>query len=120
MDQTGIKDGTTLGASGWLTTNYNENMESFVCPASEGKVSSASDVVKLQESRIADVKRKVKEAKAKHAKVKKQLNEVFADVCNTIGRAERRLNEVLKKDLKIQRQAYHSQCLVGNDFFSLN
>ena len=67
------------------------------------------------------MKRKVKEAKAKHAKAKKQLNEVFADVCNNICSAERRLNEVLEKDLKIQRLVYHSQCFVGNDFFfSLN
>ena len=94
MDQMGIKDGTTWGVSGWLRTDYYENMDSFVCPVCEGKVRSASDVVKLQESRIVDMKMKVNEAKAKHAKAKKELNEVFADVCNTMGSAERRLNEV--------------------------
>ena len=103
-----------LGVSG-LGTDYDENMDNFVCPVCEGKVSSASDVVKLQKSRIADMKRKVKEAKAKHAKAKKELNDVFADICNTMGSAERRLDEVLEKDLKIQRQAFHSQCFVGND-----
>ena len=95
---------------------YNDNnfLAKFVCPLCQGEVDGPADVLKLQSERVAAQKQAITAAKNEFNSKKKKLDSIYSDICKSRGPSEKRLNEILENDLKVKRQAYHSQCFVGN------
>lgn len=56
----------------------------------------------------------MKHAKSSYDKAKSSLDSIYEKVLATRGPVEMRLNEILEKDVGVVKQAYHSQCFVGN------
>ena len=108
------------GSLGWYhlgclgATEYTDGMEQFVCPVCEGKVESANEVVEMQKKKVEKQKREVRKAKEECREAQAELKKVFDEISKDMGTAEKKLNEVLKEKLKVERQAFHSQCFVGN------
>ena len=87
---------------------------SWTCQICNGEVAGPESVIPHQEERVASNKTLVKSKEKAYNAVKKKLDEVFAQIAKERGFYERRLNERLEKDLNVKRQAYHSQCFIGN------
>ena len=110
------------GTEGWYHLScvglgeqeYGDPNFEFICPVCEGEVNGAGDVIRNQVQKIKEKKKLVKKAKDDYNKQKQELDRVYEQVRETMGPKERELNEVLENQLKVKRQAYHSQCFVGN------
>lgn len=115
------RDGTDEGVA-WFHVDCaglrNEDVEregfKYKCMRCEGKMQSQDDVLKWQKGRIKDVKKAVQEKGKEVQKAKKALQAVYKKVEKIMGPKERELNRILEEELKVKKQAYHSQCYVGN------
>lgn len=94
-------------------TASKEN-DNFTCPVCKGEVTAPEDVIDLQKERVAAHKALVVEKQSDHASKKRALDATYQEVLKSRGSLEKALNEKLENDLKVKRQAYHSQCFVGN------
>ncbi|XP_072040473.1 uncharacterized protein [Amphiura filiformis] len=110
------------GEEGWFhlscvglgISQYNDDSFQFLCPVCEGDVSNAGDVIRGQVKKVEQLKKVVKKAKENYDKAKVDLDKIYRDVCKERGPKETELNRVLEDVLHVKRQAYHSQCFVGN------
>ncbi|XP_072040956.1 uncharacterized protein [Amphiura filiformis] len=91
----------------------SDDMDEFVCPICTNEVSGPNDVISLQEERVNAHKALVRDKEEDYSKKKKVLDATYDDVVERRGNFEKTLNDTLKK-IGVQRQAYHSQCFVGN------
>ncbi|XP_072037705.1 uncharacterized protein [Amphiura filiformis] len=89
---------------------YNE----WTCQVCTDEISGPDDVIPCQEERVTSNKALVKEKEAAYAKAKDKLDKVYDKIAKARGQYEKMLNERLENDLHVKRQAYHSQCFVGN------
>ena len=85
-----------------------------VCPVCKGDISDEESVITFQKEQVNAKKKKMHSAKAKYEKAKSHLDNIYGKVLETRGPVEKRLNAILENDLKVTKQAYHSQCFVGN------
>ena len=86
----------------------------WTCQICMGQVAGPNDVIPFQEQRVASSKALVKEKTAVYERNKKDLDKAFELASKNRGTFETALNSRLENDLKVKRQAYHSQCFVGN------
>ena len=82
-------------------------------PMCRKEISSPQDVIKAQEEKVAACKAVAEDAEAEYQRKEVVLNATYEQVRARRGTYEERLNEVLDS-IGVQRQAYHSQCFVGN------
>lgn len=85
-----------------------------VCPVCKGDIASGADVLTSQKLQISKKKAEVSQAKSEYDVAKSKLDSVYARVLAKHGPKEIELNRILENDLKVQKQAYQSQCFVGN------
>ncbi|XP_072023493.1 uncharacterized protein [Amphiura filiformis] len=91
----------------------SDENDDFVCPICSGEVSGPEDIIKLQQDRVNSHKALVNDKKTEYTSKKKALDDIYDEVVKNRGSFETNLNDTLKK-IGVQRQAYHSQCFVGN------
>ena len=91
----------------------NEEHDNFECPICRNEVSGPQDVIRCQEEKVDACKALAQETKCEYAIKKKDLDETYDKVCKSRGECEERINRKLA-EIGVQRQAYHSQCFVGN------
>lgn len=105
--------------SGWyhltcLRLNDDSATAFTVCPVCKGDIETGEDVIKGQKQLIAEKKIETANAKKAYDSCKSKLDAVYGRVVEKRGPVETMLNDILEKELKVQKQAYHSQCFVGN------
>ena len=83
--------------------------DDFICPICTGKIANAEDMITIQKERVVTAKANLKDRKPTHKTMQKRVEEVYER-----GPLEEQFNKVLEKELGVCRQAYHSQCFVGN------
>ena len=88
--------------------------EKYTCPVCKGHVENVEDVVLKQEVVVDKLKERVGQIKTGWDKSKSALQKVYDEVKSKMGPLEKRLGEVLENELGVKKQAYHSQCFVGN------
>ena len=88
--------------------------ERYECPVCKGEVESVDDVISKQEVLVRSLKDNVAKLKTVYEKSKVALPKVFDEVKSTMGPMEKKLGVVLENELGVRKQAYHSQCFVGN------
>ena len=92
----------------------NPKYNHWECQICRGEVAGPESVIPYQEKRVASNKALVKAKQKTYNTLKKKLDEVFAKIAKERGFYEKALNERLENDLNVKRQAYHSQCFIGN------
>ncbi|XP_072019294.1 uncharacterized protein [Amphiura filiformis] len=92
----------------------SEENDGFVCPVCTGDVAGPNDVIEIQEERVAKQKEQVEQTNEDYENKKQVLDSVYEKVVNSRGSLEKQLNDKLENELHVKRQAYHSQCFVGN------
>ena len=76
-------------------------------------ITSPNDLLQVKKERVATVKTMANDRLKAYNTAKEDLEKAFAEVQASCGNLKSKLNKVLEDDVK--RQAYHSQCFVGND-----
>ena len=92
----------------------SSDLDSFACPICRGEISDQTDTLRIQRERVSASKALVNSKLVVWNAAKEQLDAVYKDVCARHGSIEKELNRVLEDVLHVKRQAYHSQCFVGN------
>ena len=92
----------------------SDNMDAFVCPVCSEDITSPSDLIQVQEERVNTARTLANDNLAAYEQAKGTLETVYAEVKEKQGSLEAKLNTVLEDDVHVKRQAYHSQCFVGN------
>ena len=92
----------------------SEENDEFVCHICRGEISGPDDVVKIQNERVCKQREVVAECTENYDDKKKVLDGVYERVVSSRGSIEKDLNDKLENELHVKRQAYHSQCFVGN------
>ena len=94
--------------------NYASDDFVFKCPMCTGEIRSAEDVVKWQKSRVSSVESELKESEKGLKESQSELDEIYRDVQSRMGEREKELYRIVIDTLNVKKQAYHSQCFVGN------
>ncbi|XP_072032273.1 uncharacterized protein [Amphiura filiformis] len=93
----------------------NPAYDAWTCQVCKNEISGPEDVIPCQKERIISNKALTKQKEKVYLNEKKKLDKVYEKIARSRGQFEKKLNERLENDLGIKRQAYHSQCFVGND-----
>lgn len=92
----------------------NPKYDSWTCQVCKKEISGPEDVIPCTKQRIITNKALTKQKEKAYLQEKKKLDKVYAQIARGRGHYEKMLNDRLEKDLGVKRQAYHSQCFVGN------
>ena len=71
-------------------------------------------MITIQKERVVMAKANLEDRNATHKAMQRRVEEVYERVKRGRGPLEEHFNKVLEKELGVCRQAYHSQCFVGN------
>ncbi|XP_071948723.1 uncharacterized protein [Antedon mediterranea] len=89
------------------------NME-FHCPQCRKQLETPADIMEWQTDRVESCKESLEKMEKEKGVAEKELAEVYEEVKGIIGPREKLLNSILDGELHVKKQAYHSQCFVGN------
>lgn len=93
----------------------DDGLNDFICPICRDEISCPEDVLEVQEERVVTCKALVTDKLAAYTTLRGDLDKVYVEATDKRGAIEQELNRVLEQQLHVKRQAYHSQCFVGND-----